>query len=253
MFVIKRKYKTFQKVLQQVDFYTKENPKERRTTFAELERLSQIESAAYIYNHLEKAVLFKIDEWYWSYLISKVPKEGLLLEFGVFGGRSINYAADQLIKNNDPRTIYGFDSFEGLSEDWSGTNKTSKSFTSSGKLPEVRQNVQLTKGWVEDTFLPFLDKIEEQNRKMAYVHFDMDVYTPTKFVLENIFQYLVPGTIINFDELLGFPGWKEGEYKVMQECLDGKCKYEHIAYCELENMNWPFRGIIKAAIRITEI
>ena len=38
-------------------------------------------------------------------------------KFGVFQGKSINFFAKK-IKN---KTIYGFDSFSGLNEDWEGT------------------------------------------------------------------------------------------------------------------------------------
>ena len=38
------------------------------------------------------------------------------LEFGVFSGSSINFFSKKINKK-----IYGFDSFEGLKEDWSGT------------------------------------------------------------------------------------------------------------------------------------
>lgn len=46
-------------------------------------------------------------------------KDGLYLEFGVFQGTTINYIAQQ--KENE--TIYGFDSFEGLPEDWGNIKK----------------------------------------------------------------------------------------------------------------------------------
>ena len=42
----------------------------------------------------------------------------LFLEFGVFNGDSITRISNILKKYN--KQIYGFDSFEGLSEDWKG-------------------------------------------------------------------------------------------------------------------------------------
>ncbi len=44
-----------------------------------------------------------------------VPDDGLWLEFGVHAGGTINRIAKYTTK-----TIYGFDSFEGLPQDWSG-------------------------------------------------------------------------------------------------------------------------------------
>ena len=45
--------------------------------------------------------------------------DNLYIEFGVFSGTSINYFSKNLKKK-----IYGFDSFEGLKEDWVGTTVT---------------------------------------------------------------------------------------------------------------------------------
>ncbi len=247
------KLKSVKKILKQLDEFTETELNEHNKTIAEVKKIALKESAVYVYNHIAKAVLFDSVESYWSFLISNVPKTGLLLEFGVYKGNSINYLAEQLKNNKDQRTIYGFDSFEGLSEDWGGTSLTRGTFSTSGKLPEVLPNVKLIKGWVNDTLLPFLEKTDEKEKSLAYIHMDFDVYTPTKYVLSHLFQFLKPGTIIDFDELVGFPGWKEGEYKALQETLNGKCKYEHIAFCENKNAENRFHGIIKAGIRITDI
>ena len=48
--------------------------------------------------------------------IKNSEPDDLYLEFGVFTGGSINLFAKQLIIKH--KKIYGFDSFEGLKEDW---------------------------------------------------------------------------------------------------------------------------------------
>ena len=250
--MLKRKFKSFRKIVRNIDQFTIMELNKNHT-YSELKKIARKESAEYIYSHLSIAILFNSDESYWSYLMTNKPKDGLLLEFGVYLGRSINYMAEQLKKDKDPRTFYGFDSFEGLSEDWGGTSLTRGTFSTSGELPEVLPNVKLIKGWVNDTLLPFLDKIDETDRIISYLHLDMDVYSPTKYVLNNIIPYLKVGSIIDFDDLIGFPGWKQGEFKAMQETLDNICKYEHIAYCELNHLKEPYQGIMKSAIKITDI
>lgn len=67
---------------------------------------------------------------------------GLVLEFGVFRGKSINTAARLLPK----RLIFGFDSFEGFPVD--GRPDWQKSFRVEA-LPTVPQNVSLIKGWFD--------------------------------------------------------------------------------------------------------
>ena len=76
------------------------------------------------------------------------------LEFGVFQGKSINFFAKK-IKN---KTIYGFDSFSGLNEDWEGTQYQKGYFDLKGKTPKVEKNVILIKGKVQETLENFLDE-----------------------------------------------------------------------------------------------
>jgi hypothetical protein len=69
--------------------------------------------------------------------LERAPKEGLALEFGVWSGRTINLIADRV---GPSRTVHGFDSFEGLPEDWIGVYSEGY-FHTGGTLPYVRSNV----------------------------------------------------------------------------------------------------------------
>ena len=68
------------------------------------------------------------------------------LEFGVWTGGTLNQ-----ISTHTNKTVFGFDSFEGLPEVWDRENKgwwsDKGSFSLQGKLPKVNQNVKLIKGW----------------------------------------------------------------------------------------------------------
>lgn len=69
------------------------------------------------------------------------------MEFGVVTGMSINIIAEAA----QEREVHGFDSFEGLPENWSGHVETQGSFSSKGQLPKVRPSVRLYKGWCGET------------------------------------------------------------------------------------------------------
>ena len=130
------------------------------------------------------------------------------LEFGVYQGTSANYFSKYVKK------LYAFDGFQGLKEDWLGTNQMKGSVDLNKKVPKLNSNVEPIVGWVEDTLEDFLEK---HNLKINFVHLDMDTYNPTKFTLERIKPYLVKNAIILFDELYNYPGWKNGEYKALME------------------------------------
>jgi hypothetical protein len=132
------------------------------------------------------------------------------IEFGVYSGSSINYFSN-VLKNKE---IYGFDSFEGLREDWVGTTASKGTFNLNKKLPKLNANVIPIIGWVQDVLPPFLEKYKPE---INFVHMDMDTYETTKFVLSNIKPYLSKNCIILFDEFYNFPGWDVGEYKALKE------------------------------------
>jgi len=115
------------------------------------------------------------------------------LEFGVYSGTSINFFSKHLDKK-----IYGFDSFEGLKEDWLGTSVVKGTFNLNKKIPKLEHNVVPIAGWIQDTLPLFL---KEKNPKINFVHMDVDTYETTKFILEKIKSHLFKGAIILCDEL----------------------------------------------------
>ena len=190
-------------------------------------------SAAFIEENIGTALLFKRKLHLHNHVATLVPEDGLCIECGVFKGRSINHMAKLLPK----RRLFGFDSFEGLSENWSGNYHQQGHFDQQGSLPEVEENVELIKGWVDDTFAPFL---ADHDGPIAYLHVDTDTYSPAKTILTLAKPRLVPGSIILFDELFGYPAWEHHEYKALCETLP-EDSYEFVGFSQME-----------AALRITK-
>jgi hypothetical protein len=117
----------------------------------------------------------------------------LYLEFGVFEGRSIRWWSDNL--SQPDATLVGFDSFEGLPEDWrpgigSGHFKT-------GKPPEIDdKRVSFQVGWFDETLPRFIVPDNDQ----IILNVDCDLYSSAATVLHWAEPYLRPGTLIYFDE-----------------------------------------------------
>ena len=99
-------------------------------------------SADYIEENISKAMLFDSKERLWDFALSKIKLDGVYVEFGVFSGRSINYFSNKI--PNKP--FYGFDSFKGLREGWTGTSMDEGTFNLDGIPPAVNSNVTLVKG-----------------------------------------------------------------------------------------------------------
>jgi len=191
---------------------------------AELKRQTSIECAQYIMRHARPALQFRHREELWDFTLPRVPQEGLILEFGVHKAYSINYFA----KRFPNRELFGFDSFEGLHIDWAGTGAARSTFDLGGKLPRVAPNVDLIKGWFDQTLPPFLS---QHKAGIALLHIDCDTYDATKIVLDLIPDRIVPGSVIIFDDYFGYRGWLIGEHKAWIEFAEQhKIDYEYLGF-----------------------
>ncbi len=111
-------------------------------------------------------------------------------------------------------------------------------------LPKVEPNTVLVDGYIEET-LPKYIKDNESLTSVAFIHIDTDTYSPAKVALKELKPYFKPGTIILFDELLGYPNWRNHEFRALNEVLDPS-EYEYIGFAH----NGLRAFLIKAAIRI---
>lgn len=185
---------------------------------------ASLASADYIEPKLINSMLFNKRQDLWDYCFQKAAPIGLFAEFGVFTGVSINYFA----KKNPHQIIYGFDSFVGLKEDWTGTLFARGAFNVRGRLPKVASNVRLIKGWFDETLPPFLN---EHLEKFSVIHIDADTYITTKLLFGLLRDRIAVGTIIIFDEYHGFPNWERGEFMAWQEFVSaGNLKYEYLGF-----------------------
>ncbi len=181
-----------------------------------------METARYIIENMPAVPYFKNKYDLLSYALSKVTLDGLYLEFGVYSGNTINHIAEA----RPDVAVYGFDSFEGLPESWRSGFEKGK--FAKDILPEVRENVQLIKGWFDDSLPEF---VKDHNGQCAFLHVDCDLYSSTKTIFENLKDSIKPGTIIVFDEYFNYPNWQNHEYKAFQEFItDSGLKYEYLGY-----------------------
>ncbi len=144
------------------------------------------------------------------------PHGGIALELGVFRGASIN----RLAASDRDRTFFGFDSFRGLPEPWErgsvGTHPAGH--FALGRLPDVESNVVLVVGLFAVALPAFFGAT---TLPVDFVHIDCDLYRSTAVALAWIGPRLRPGSVLVFDELGdwdgGYPAWREGEWKALQE------------------------------------
>ena len=175
------------------------------TTKENYEYFKEIFKTTILYSDIESIRKYAIQ----NSLSNDKQKELFYLEFGVFKGESTNFFSNYVKK------IYAFDSFEGLREDWLGFwGKGKGDFNLNKKIPKLNSNIEPIVGFVQDTLDDFLKK---HNHKINFVHLDMDTYPATIYALERLKPFFNKDAIIIFDELYNYPGWKDGEYKALNE------------------------------------
>jgi hypothetical protein len=124
-------------------------------------------------------------------------KQVLYLEFGVFKGASMRYWSSAL-KHPESR-LHGFDSFEGLPEDFDIEGSYTKgTFDVGGEIPQIEDSrVQFFKGWFEDV----LPTYQLPEHELLVIILDADLYSSTLYVLRHLRPAITPGTFIYFDDM----------------------------------------------------
>jgi O-methyltransferase len=135
------------------------------------------------------------------------------LEFGVWKGESL-HAWTEINTHSDSR-FYGFDSFEGLPENWNhgfGRATTRGQFDLGGRVPDFADSrVTLIKGWFQNTLGRFLQ--ETALPHPLVVNNDSDLHSSTLYTLCTLDSVLEAGDIVIFDEYASpvneYLAWKQ--------------------------------------------
>jgi methyltransferase family protein len=136
----------------------------------------------------------------------------LYLEFGVFEGESMRWWSQNL--SQPGANLVGFDSFEGLPEDWH--EFPAGHFQTSGPPQIDDSRVSFEVGWYEDT----LPKFTLPDHDQLILNVDCDLYSSTSTALRWVEPYLRPGDLIYFDE---FPD-RDQEMRAFNELRAGSSR-----------------------------
>jgi cephalosporin hydroxylase len=168
---------------------------------------------------------------------------GDIAELGVFRGGGLMTWANLLEAyaiGDRTKVVYGFDNWRGFTEldpnDGKPVDSVQKSvggFSPEAFLEELedaiaifdadrfipwKPRVKLIKGDIEKTVGRFIE--ENSGIRFSFIHFDCDLYQPTKAALEAFWPVLSKGGIMIFDEY-SIPDWP-GETKAVDEFFADK-------------------------------
>ena len=189
-----------------------------------MERKALEETVEFITRQMPDAMAFDTPKDLLRYALARVPADGIVAEFGVNGGGTMRFIASRL----PDRRIDGFDSFQGLPEDWSGSNMAAGYFDRAGRLPRLPASVTLHPGWFAQSLPSF---VAEYSGPLAFLHVDCDIYSSTKTIFDHLGDRLQPGSIIVFDEYFNYPNWQHHEHRAFREFIEaGSLRFRYLAY-----------------------
>ncbi|MEJ7683568.1 MAG: class I SAM-dependent methyltransferase [Segetibacter sp.] len=131
-----------------------------------------------------------------------VEKENLTgplnyLEFGVASGKSFDWFMTQ--NSHTESRFYGFDTFDGLPEDWGPFKKGT--FSNDNKIPHIKDfRGKFLKGLFQQTVTVFLTEFDNSRRNVLMM--DADLWSATLYVLTSFAPFFKKGDIIFFDEFV---------------------------------------------------
>jgi len=163
---------------------------------------------------------------------------GDIFEFGVYKGGSLIRMATyrDTLEADASRKIIAFDAFGSFPRAGSkDDNKFIDKFENEGgdgisvseledclKYKKIR-NVELIKGDINSTLEGYI--LKNPAVKVALLHIDVDVEKPTKIILENLYDKVVPGGLIVLDDY----GVIQGETKAVDDFFsDMKIKLQKL-------------------------
>ena len=170
--------------------------------------------------------------------ITTIP--GDILEFGVYKGTSLMrlFAFRELLENEASRRIIGFDAFGSFPKDISldsdlafvdmfeevgGDGISLEDLTRCIEFKNYR-NYELVKGNINETLPKWIK--DHPEKRFSLIHIDVDVYEPTKTILEHAYNKLLPGGILMLDDY----GTVEGETRAVDEFFKGNYKFQKPSY-----------------------
>ncbi len=180
------------------------------------------DTAAFVFEQMPRAAVFWHPHDTLRFALGEIKGPGLALEFGVATGTTLAIIADTVA---DHRAVFGFDSFEGLPENWR-TGFAAGEFAQSP--PRDIPGATLLTGLFEDSLPGFLAQNDDQ---IAFVHLDADLYSSTKTVLDLVAERLAPDAVLLFDEYFNYPGWRRHEYRAFAEFIARTGRtFEYLGY-----------------------
>lgn len=177
------------------------------------------ETLQYISGHMPEAQGFVTPNELMDFALDAALPGGYALEFGVASGKTLR----QIVAKRR-WAVDGFDSFEGLPRAWNGLPA---GHFRRQRIPRVA-GARIHKGLFAETLPRWASQFQG---RIAFIHFDCDLYESHQDALRVLRERLKPGLIVLFDEYFNYPGWQREAFRAWQEAVaEFSLRYEYLGY-----------------------
>ncbi|MCA9050260.1 MAG: class I SAM-dependent methyltransferase [Planctomycetaceae bacterium] len=188
-----------------------------------------------------------------SLLESTLHLPGDVIECGVYRGTSVQKIGRILATKAPEKCVYACDSFEGFPEDEVGRvdvgffrflSRIRKKFRMCADTPGRLQKIfslfnirgEIVKGYFSETLGRFKD------HKFCFIHLDCDIYSSYMDCLNTLYDNLVPGGVVVFDDYRS-PKWPGAEKAVNEFFADHP---EEVCQCtDRDEPSWYLRKSVR--------
>ena len=224
-------------------------------------------SKQFVEDYLSDAQICQSESQVLQYAVNEARRlnpekeRGIFLEVGFCTGRTLNFIAAL----GFDRTVYGFDSGNGLPYAWEGKEEAfpigrfryTKKFAIEGKNMILKPrgtneanafipftplpNVKLVMGEIGESLSKFVEYIEKKKYSIDFIHIDTDIRQSCKSIYKHLKQLIKPNkTVIVLDEGFNYRNditseeiWKNHEIKETEKFAKSNALHiDYIAYNE---------------------
>lgn len=169
----------------------------------------------------EKSLALRLNTLVWA-AEQALPVDGDFVECGVLHGFCSAVIADYLEFGKLDKTLYLYDTFEGIPEEFNSENRSNPESVGAGAYEGVVErfsqypNVRIVKGIVPETFAKAVPE------SVAFLHLDMNSSKSEIAALEELFDRVSAGGVVVFDDY----GWEGYEaQKIAEDAFMAKRGY----------------------------
>ena len=179
---------------------------------------ASIESADFVEEHLGEALVFSEGSRFLHFVVQKMREQTI-------GGRFLSCTAQSGENELDAHftrvSRSNGQSFRSLVDAWKGNHPVKAPCSDATPRPDTY--------YIDSAFKQSPSK---EIPVVGLVHIEGGISEVAEIVLEGVEKHLKPGVLLMFGELIGYPNWRNGQYRAWKNIVEVYgLKFRYLGFC----------------------